>query len=458
LDFLDPTTDYEVSSLDAKRHQVDSQEVATVQLPMVLNADYVRALGDSIIHQAWAARETGSVKLPLSLYKLEPGDGIAFPLGSRVMQGRIMGIDVGEKQDATFQGFDLSMFQLPIYPVRQQPALQTFIGGFPALLVLDIPLFSGNEPSHWSPRLASWARPWPGGLSIYEDVSDEGGLPEYVLQTVTRSLDVVGRIYENSVPAMKASVFYPEAEMKVNLFNGGTLPSVTKSQLLNGANACAMQNDEGDWEVFQYMEADLQGGGVYILKGLIRGQLGTEWTMDEPMSAGNSFCFLRNQFSSSDDAPYLPLGPSDNGATKTVRYGSISKAPDDDQAYLTKTVTTNAVAQRPYSPVHLKARWSLAVSNDIALSWIRRSRFDGDNWETPELPLNEDNEQYELEILDGTTVVREVTGLTSPAYTYTNAMQVADFGSPQTSSLKFRVYQISANVGRGTPAEETITR
>jgi len=33
---------------------------------------------------------------------------------------------------------------------------------------------------------------------------------------------------------------------------------------------------------------------------------------------------------------------------------------------------------------------------------------------------------------------------------------VADFGSAQTS-LKFRVYQMSATVGRGSPGEDTVT-
>jgi hypothetical protein len=63
-----------------------------------------------------------------------------------------------------------------------------------------------------------------------------------------------------------------------------------------------------------------------------------------------------------------------------------------------------------------------------------------------------------LEILNGLTVVREVTGLSVPSYTYTNAMQVADFGSAQTTALKFRVYQMSSSVGRGIAAEETIAR
>ena len=62
---------------------------------------------------------------------------------------------------------------------------------------------------------------------------------------------------------------------------------------------------------------------------------------------------------------------------------------------------------------------------------------------------------YDLEILDGSTVVRTVSGLTSSAFTYDSAMQVADFGGPVTS-LTVRIYQLGA-LGRGTPLETTIS-
>ena len=116
------------------------------------------------------------------------------------------------------------------------------------------------------------------------------------------------------------------------------------------------------------------------------------------------------------------------------------------------------MAKKPYAPVHLKARWHLSTSNDIALSWVRRTRFEGDPWELASVPLNEETESYELEIMDGSTVVREVTDLASPAYTYTEAMQIADFGAVQTDQIKIRVYQMSATVGRGIKAEEIIER
>ncbi|HEX6014665.1 MAG TPA: hypothetical protein VFY87_23310 [Geminicoccaceae bacterium] len=72
------------------------------------------------------------------------------------------------------------------------------------------------------------------------------------------------------------------------------------------------------------------------------------------------------------------------------------------------------------------------------------------------MPVAEDEEVYELEILDGPggSVLRTETGITSASFVYTTAVQSADFGVPQTE-LTFRVYQISAQVGRGFPSEDT---
>jgi hypothetical protein len=61
------------------------------------------------------------------------------------------------------------------------------------------------------------------------------------------------------------------------------------------------------------------------------------------------------------------------------------------------------------------------------------------------VPLAEDAEEYERESLDapGGAVLRTETGISTTSFTYTSAMQAADFGSAQTE-LSFVVYQISA--------------
>jgi hypothetical protein len=88
------------------------------------------------------------------------------------------------------------------------------------------------------------------------------------------------------------------------------------------------------------------------------------------------------------------------------------------------------------------------VAGDLTISWKRRTRIGGDWRDAVDIPLSEESERYEVEIMQGITLKRTITGLTSPTTIYTAAQQVTDFGSAQ-SSVSVKVYQLSAAVGRG---------
>jgi hypothetical protein len=73
----------------------------------------------------------------------------------------------------------------------------------------------------------------------------------------------------------------------------------------------------------------------------------------------------------------------------------------------------------------------------------------------PEVPLGGTSEIYELEICNALgSVLRTVTGLGAPAFTYTSAMISADLAAlPQPVTI--RVAQIGV-LGRGGTAEITV--
>ena len=87
------------------------------------------------------------------------------------------------------------------------------------------------------------------------------------------------------------------------------------------------------------------------------------------------------------------------------------------------------------------------------LSWIRRTRRDGDGWEI-EAPLDETSEAYEINIMQGANPARTLTSAASTAL-YPTAQELADFGAQQ-SALTLRVAQVSATIGRGFEATATI--
>jgi hypothetical protein len=119
-----------------------------------------------------------------------------------------------------------------------------------------------------------------------------------------------------------------------------------------------------------------------------------------------------------------------------------------DPVALALSLTPSALALRPLSPVHLSAARTV---DGVEFAWVRRTRLDCESWDIDEIPLGEDREAYELDVLSGTTVVRTLPAATSSVL-YPAADEIADFGSAQ-STLFVRVAQLSATVGRGIAAE-----
>jgi hypothetical protein len=81
----------------------------------------------------------------------------------------------------------------------------------------------------------------------------------------------------------------------------------------------------------------------------------------------------------------------------------------------------------------------------------------GDSWGGLEVPLAEELEAYEVEILDGAAVKRVLT-TTTTSTVYTAVDRAADWGAPlgPGDTLSIRIYQLSAHLGRGAPASVTL--
>jgi hypothetical protein len=133
------------------------------------------------------------------------------------------------------------------------------------------------------------------------------------------------------------------------------------------------------------------------------------------------------------------------------RIGAADRDHADPHA-IELTATIGATALIPLAPVHLRGK---RQPGGIEISWIRRTRRGGDNWELAEVPLAEEREAYRVEILGGSAVLRRFE-VTAPAALYLDAHELADFGAPQ-SSLSVRVAQLSAAVGAGHPAQATLS-
>lgn len=98
----------------------------------------------------------------------------------------------------------------------------------------------------------------------------------------------------------------------------------------------------------------------------------------------------------------------------------------------------------------MKARTQ--AGGDVALSWIRRTRIDGDIWQGAEVPLGEDSESYLVRVMSGASEVRQAT-VATPSWTYSSAMQAAD---GVAAPYHLEVAQISTRFGPGLFRRETV--
>ena len=88
--------------------------------------------------------------------------------------------------------------------------------------------------------------------------------------------------------------------------------------------------------------------------------------------------------------------------------------------------TVGREALKPLSPVHVTAR---REAGGIRIRWMRRTRVGGDGWDAADVPLGEEAERYEVEILGNGAVMRSLA-VSDPAVFYAAAQEMADFGAP----------------------------
>jgi len=228
----------------------------------------------------------------------------------------------------------------------------------------------------------------------------------------------------------------PELGLRVKLA-AGQLSGAEAGAVLNGVNVAAIgSGDDGDWEVMQFAGATLVDDRLWEIGLRLRGQQGTDGVMPEIWPEGSLFVLL-------DGAPgQVDLPASARGLARHYRAGPARRGVVGS-SYVARILAFEGVGLRPYAPAHLRAR---AVGGSLDLSWIRRTRIDGDSWAGLDVPLGEEGERYVVRVLDGAGAVLRTAEVTLPGWTYTAAARAADGAAGRA----VEVAQLSAQFGAGS--------
>lgn len=295
---------------------------------------------------------------------------------------------------------------------------------------MDIPLISGDEEYPWAPRVACYQHPWPGQVVFTKLEADQFMPFDAVIARAAMG--------ETITPMSKGSPWIIDRKTKFSLvfYGEDKLQSISEEQMLRGGNILCVENKDGSWEVLQFAEAELIGPKQYELSVLLRGQNGTEQAAQEREPGARVVLYEEQRVEVLNlprDLAQLPL---------TMRYGAHGYNPTH-YTFQQEDRQFKAIGLRPYSPCQLRRTKS---GGETTVSWIRRTRFQGDAWEAPEVPLNEDKELYEAEVRFANGLVISSGPLTESGFSFW-----AD------QEFEITVWQVSPTYGKGEPTTEKFT-
>lgn len=429
LRFVQSDADHDIVSEEAVLPDDQTHSVSVNEMPLSMTRTEGRQTVERWLSEARVSRETVRFALPPSMLNIGAGDVISLSGDEQGARYRIDRLEQAELQLADAVRVEPGVYSasdLPEDPVPERP----FVAPVPVLPVfLDLPLMTGAEAPH-APYIAVSADPWPGGAAVYSSGSDE----DYSLQDVISRQAVIG-FTQTPLRRASAGVWDNGAPLRVELI-AGLLESRPRDALLNGANLAAIGDGSPDnWEVFQFVQATLESPGTYALSGRLRGQLGSDAAIPDVWPEGSTFVLLDQRIAQTN------LLRSERRVAKHYRIGPAARG-YDDPSYVHQVLAFNGNGLRPYAPVHLRAH--RAASED-QISWIRRTRLDGDDWEGLDVPLAEEAETYLVQVRSSGSLIREeITA--EPRWVYSAAMKLSDGVS---AGYDVQVAQVSASFGPG---------
>ena len=425
LRFIDEAADYQLGAV-VVRGEGEGGAVDAA-LPAVVGVGLATAAAQRLLQGEAAERLT--LKLgPLEALRLEPGDVAAVE--GRSGDWRVERLDWDETPSATLA---------PVAEIAVVDAQEVWRGdratppGAPFLALLDLPPLPGEE-AEGRPVVAIAAEPWTpmalhGGVSVDSLTQRAVAQTPATVGTLTAPLrpGVVGRWDESGVLTVRVEGQAPQSR--------------SAEAVLSGANALAVRSADG-WEIVQFRQADLVGGAVWRLSGLLRGQQGTEGAAAAGADAGALVVMLERGMARAE------VDAAERNLPRLWRAVPLGAPPGGAGTTQTSFTWINRQAA-PWRPAHLRAT---SEAEGLRLTWLPRVRLGGDGWAGE--PVEVDPRRFRVRVLDGTAVRRvwEVEGLEA---VYGAAEAATDFpGGLQ--SAKVAVAQWGDGFGWGAEAEAAL--
>jgi hypothetical protein len=439
LTYYSSDNKYQTGSQGAYRQLAGGVSEESLSTSVVLSDAVAKAVAEMRLYEMWMARTGYEFKLPMKYGYLLPGDILELNLPDDIGKELVVitkanfgkpGLNVisaSKVDSANYKLVTRSVDETPEEIVNTPSEVFAYMMDIPKL-----PVDSNSSDDYVYMAIGAKAF---YGANVYR--SYDSGVSYDHLATYSNpgifgeAVTVLG----NANPC-----FWDNGHSVTVKLIAGTLESRSKEDILNYYNAAVL----GD-EIIQFTSAELVTEDTYKLSGLLRGRNGTEHYVSEH-KAGERFVLLgKNNISA------VPVTSEYWYTELAFRIGPRGDSVINE-TYKDVSFTAQGISQRPWSVCHVKG--TRDSDGNLTVFWIRRTRKNGSWKDFSDVPLSENSEVYEVEVMKNGAVVRTI-GMTAPSYVYSADLQVEDFGKVQ-ESVAFRIYQISEIRGRGIVKEVAV--
>jgi len=441
VSYLDNELDDQRGNQRERRRIFDIDAVQTLNLPLVLNGGgaEARSIAKRVLWTAVNSRQRIFLQLGVRYVHVQKNDVLRFTLSGITWFLLVHKIDRSDEFIIRFE-CTVELKSALIQPAQAESPVQAdptiFIPPATSHQVIDIPPIDDSVttqvgvPVVIGGGVVQDPNIFWGGASIFESSDD---IDFFLFDTLPREANI-----GFAVDALSGSAtvgFWDEINtVIVDMFHG-VLESKTELEVLNGQNRLLI----GD-EIIGFQNVTLVGENQWRLDKLIRGLRDTPITGH---TAGERVVHLNGGGLISKALNVSRIGTTFH--TKMVPSGG------NEADYDSQSITIAGKSTTPFAPSHLAAEREVPSTDDVTLSWNRRSRAVCKILGPEACPLVEPTEIYEVEIYTAgtSTVLRTETVTGAQSFVYTAAMQTADGLTAGVSPFDWSVFQMNATIGRG---------
>ena len=375
-----------------------------LDLPIVLNPDEAHVIAKRQLWEYYVTRKKINLYLPLSYLHIQISDILQFTYDSETYNIKVDEFSIGQNQLIEVSGsFYESSFQTQSSTIDDNSVYDDSLEFAPALYshILDIaPL----KEEH-----CSIAGVYLGATVIDDDID----FKKANIHTKFNSMDgqVIhwrdnlneeaygGQGITTAAGYSSGGSWDTNSEIYVELYKGG-LESSSEEDVLNGKNRAVIGNEIIGWKT-----ATLVSGSTYKLTNLLRGLRNTEDYINMH-ELNESFLLL-------DESNALIFKQLNYNWINRDIYWYMIQNGQSLEDVIPKKIKYQAGSVRPWAPCHIKGVRD--SSNNLTISWIRRTRVPFSHFSGTQAPLIDTPEEYVVRIYsisteEGTTISANSTG------------------------------------------------